>query len=225
MEEKELLKKLKQLKQIKPTATWESSLKASILGTRFTSQQLIPAWVRVVSFWGSPAQKMVYAMAALLVAVFGTFGVISYHGSNTAPSSVAVSPETITVAKQEVAILKQKSMQLSGTKNTALALQEAQDATKNLTATIKQNPTVARELVLDIVDSQTYLDVIADHDPEVTADFYTNVLDLLFAELDGVTFNENKTKEYNSIKASYHNGGDPGTILKDILVMSSGTNH
>lgn len=182
--EKELISKLQSLKQIKPNQNWAILVKKEILdlsaqaGNNTPNKAPKPSYSDVVSSVLSLIfqRKMAYALAALLIVFAGTFGFFKL-----VPQGVRVSEKSPAALvaenaiKDNVEMFKIKSQTLAEaaknkTQDVSLAIQEVEEAAKELTDAIEKNPELAKTVALDINNNKTYLYVGASDDLKETSD-------------------------------------------------------
>jgi len=137
MQEKELINKLRELRQIKPRKTWVILAKNQILDNAsvdnvnavkpvqkrswFTSLNLLPALIY--------QRKLAYAFATLLFAMVGIFGFAQY----TVPGDVLFSVKKITEQSQTALIPKENQLKSN--------LEVANKRLNELTQVVKDNKT------------------------------------------------------------------------------------
>jgi len=220
MQEKELVKKLQELKQIKPSKDWVVSLKREIMGEqpRFGTQILsvFTAVPRTVSH-----HKVAYATATafmILIAMVGVLFVIPSSNNNNLETQLLAaavqSRYTLEVANEKLENLTQIAMNNQADDITS-AVKEANDsiakASETITEEIVGNPKALKEIVSAVkqIDAskknlQT-LGVIVDEDYQLN-----NVLAPLvqreMESLENSTLNESQQRELRELKGLYDQG-------------------
>ncbi len=246
MTEKELISKLQELKQIKPSKSWALSVKMSILDTPAVQanpmSQPTGRWAFSDSVKFLYQRKMAYAFAALLLVIAGLTSVMNY----TIPKPATVAQNQVNGSKQSASALaaeaalknsveafKMKSQNLAQTikynpKNAPVAIQEIKDAAKHLTDAIQKNPQLAKTVALDINNSnKTYLDVLAGSArDEVKQDVSDTLEKTLVKQLIEDARNESLTPDRKAVvdmAETLEAKGDYANALVNMLVLENGS--
>ncbi len=221
MTEQELISRLQSLKQIKPRENWVVFAKSKIFEVK-------PAKSSVFSeIMGSIFQrKVAYAFAAFLFVVAGLFGFMNY-GLPTKTIDIQVakqSQENLVAIKSSVEDFKVKSKNLSqiaqsNPKDIKLALKEVKEAAAELTNAIKNDPTLAKEVALEINNNKTYLDIQGGGDLKETSDIlYKTIDEQMIEDLEATTLTESQQEALSIAKGLYEEG-KYSNALESILLL------
>jgi hypothetical protein len=230
--QKQLISKLKELKQIKPTNEWVSLSKMNILGSDVSvyKEVLQPARQATFSniFSSIFQRKLAYAFAVLLLMFVGTVGVLKYETSNTAKvagnlQSDAVAQNTL---KSNLEDFKVKSQNLAtalkdNSENSTVAIKEVKDAASKLTSELQKNPELAKTIALDINNNKSLLDIPGGNDTPQVVNIYEELDKQLIEDLKKVSKTKDQQDEFDRIEKSYNEGLDYATVLRDLLLMNA----
>ncbi|MBX4200980.1 hypothetical protein KW786_02520 [Candidatus Parcubacteria bacterium] len=232
MEDKELIAKLQELKNIKPSNTWVLLSKQNILGNAKPVMQ--PAYKSTFSSVMSlvmAQRKLAYALASILLVFGGLVGFLRYGlpQSNVPGNSVAVLS-----AQAALSDFKTKSQNLatvagdkSPSSSRPLAVKQAKDAVKNLEETIKKDPEAAKSVALDVNNNKTLLNVTGEDEDtaELKAsenELYKTLAAQLIKDLEGETLTPGQKDQLATIKEGFNKkGADYSVTLRDILLLKA----
>ncbi len=247
MDDNKVIFKIKELKQIEPRQNWVVFTKSKILSNTFEQDNKLTYRGLIQNILNySFKNKLAYSLAAFLFAI----GILSFMGYNllNKPNvqEVKVSPETLMAVKDNVEQLRVKSHDLaqvltSKTKYipVSLAVKEAKDAANELTKNIKQNPSLAKEVALEVNNNKTYLNIdsedkkenddIKDEDlkevKEASDDLYKAVVTPLIEDFEkkeeSKTLNEDQEKALKSVE-DFFEKGKYSSALENLLLINSG---
>ena len=222
MTEKELIFKLQSLKQIKPNNDWAFSVKAQILKPNVTPVTSPTVWQTFSTVLGLSSQmKMAYAFSVLLFVFAGALGLAQYsllgdslfqvkdnaeqlQASLTRETGIKTSLETFKKRSQDLATIV-KNNNKEG--NKAVALKEANDAAKSLAAAIIKDPSLAKDIVLELKQDGTLAALVDGSGTKETSDIvYKPLLEQLMKDEEGVTSTEERQKIVAEAKALYEKG-------------------
>jgi len=228
MTEKDLINKLKGLKQIKPRQEWVSLAKSEIFNNSFVQDKAFQPAVFSSVFSNTYnaifQRKFAYSLAVFLFVFVGISGVINYgfpQDKNTSSQTALVTENTV---KSNVESFKAKSKTLAEATtdktNTALALSEVKSVAKELTVSIKKDPQLARTVALEINNNKTLLDISGGNDVNEVSNMYKVIVVSLMDDLSDRTLSVDQTEELQRIKNYLKDNGDYITALRDILLIS-----
>lgn len=193
MTEKQLISKLRELKQVKPRKDWVLLVKNEILKKEAVINQ--PAQADFAGLFSSTCKavfqsKMAYSFATLLFIFAGAFGFVQYNtiskdtlllAENTAEQfQAALMAETS--VKSTFETLKKKSNDLATVKtqkdgNVSFATKELNDVAKSLTDAIVKDPSLAKKVAMGIASDQTLMAVFSVDDLKESSDDLLRTLD------------------------------------------------
>lgn len=221
MNNQELINKIQGLKQIKPNQNWVSLTKAEVFNSPVVVPMQKTIFANVLNVFAQ--KRLAYAFAMLLVAMIGTVGYLSIPTKN---GQVALKNEPsaqVLALRNNVAEFKAKSQilaDLAQSGNSYLVVNEVKEVARVLSSAIKQDPTLAREVALDINNNKTLLDIAGGNSVEEVSDMYETIVVSLIADLHSRTLTQDQTKELERIQNYLDNNQDYATALRDILLIS-----
>ncbi len=231
MTEEQLILRLKELKQIKPTKQWAFSLKVQLLQGEISSvKNGNTLRIKERIFWLLNQRKLAYSFAVLLLAFVGVGGFMEYDSVQLASVSQQ-SPVALLEIKSDVEMLKVKSQNLADIVNSKLqnsdevvkiAMKEVKEVATNLTNKLQKNPQLAKTIALDVNNNKTYLNISGGNEVSEVADMYKAIADQLIKDLERATLTEEQTEEFIRIK-NYYNNKDVNyaIVLRDMLLINA----
>jgi outer membrane murein-binding lipoprotein Lpp len=211
MQEKDIIQQLKALKQIKPQEAWVVFTKNKITSTVplapvFPASPAGGSWKDAFQSLMGPAlqQRLAYSFAVLLTLV-ATAGFMGYNGLNNL-LVVKPSADQVALVKSNVETLKVKSKTLAEVSKTKpeevkAAEKEAKDATNTLTAQVKKNPDLAKEVALEVSKTKTYLDMSAGDDlRQASENLYKTIVEAEIKDLGNTTLTDSQQETFQHIK-------------------------
>lgn len=233
MTEKELIQKLQLLKQIKPNQEWVFLVKNQIL-------QKSPALQPVKAEFASTSssifkvifgKQLAYSVVAFLfIMTAGFLGVMKgvFPGEPTTTTTVVEDDTPAVVAvRGSVEEFKDKSKTLSSLAKSQpealpTAMKEIEDAAKELTVAVQNNPTLAKKIALEINNNKTYLVEVSPGLKAATNTLYGTLVEQLIKDFHGMTLTPAQQETVSKIKA-LHEGGDDLNALENALLFSVAT--
>ena len=233
MNEKELISKLRGLKQIKPRKDWVVLVKNQILGSNVVENEVNnkPVYGEILLniFKAFFQKKFAYALAVFLVIVIGMFGFMKSGFINDAdiPKIVEQSPAALVAIKNNVETFKIKSKNLADVAkysmkdaSLALALKEVKDIAIELTDAIKKDPQLAKAIALEINNNKTYLNIEGGDDLKETSDIlYKTIAEQRIKDLKNTTLTESQQKGLKIAERSC-NDKKFTNCMEDVLLLS-----
>lgn len=239
--EKQLISKLSQLKQIKPTKSWVFSVKMSILESDAIESKAVVRTNRgwnVSNLFGLFSQrKLAYAFAVLLFAFIGTASFLKYGLPQASNVKVANQSADNSVAQatlqDNVKDFKTKSENLaqvlqSKSSIAPLAIKEVKEAAKTLADTIQKNPQLAKTIALDVNNSKTYLDIPAgsegDDLKEALNTPYKALVEQLIKDEKEMTLTHDQQMVLDYVVDLHSKGKDSDALVNLVLLVHSTDN-
>jgi len=219
-EEKQLIAKLQQLKQIKPRESWVVFSKAKIFTVDQSGGSL---YNKIISIFSNSVlqRKVSYAFAAFIFVIIGVVGVNSFlvKKSNISDKSTAaifkpdVSYEIIKAKSEDLAKAIEK-YKLENTDAKGIKI-----AVKNLTDQIDKNPEIARKVAVELKNSGTLasLDEGAEL-KEASGDLYKTLVSQMIEDLEKTSLTDNQLKILNKAKELYSNSKYYEALEKILLI-------
>jgi hypothetical protein len=217
MTEKDLISKLQQLKQIKPTTTWVALTKTQIFESGVVTKKPTATLTSQNAFLNFFTQKrFAYSFAALLIMLAGAFGLTQYGNFNmqgVAVNKIQASLVEAPAVKSNVDNLKKTSQDLAEVVkkesqakiNSAIA--KVNDATKSLATSVKENPTSAKAVALEVQKDSTLLSVVGGSDfKESSTVLYKTIDEQMIADLKKTTLTDDEIKVFKEAQALYEKG-------------------
>jgi|GEM_PF-6438242 len=172
MQEKELIAKFKTLQDIKPNQEWVAFAKRQILQnqTPVMSQPTPGIFSNVLSLLAT--RKLAYAVIAVMVVFIGASGLLEYKLSNDVKVANQ-SAANLLALKSNIEALKADTESLKNAvasgENTATAAQKVKKAAKDLAAAVHSNPSLARQVAVQLQQNKTLLDVNGDAEAQAAS--------------------------------------------------------
>ena len=234
MEDKQLIFRLQELKQIKPRKDWVLLAKSDIFSlppaARASGMQTGDSFIKngnkVVNkvdysdvllnvFSVIFQRKFAYSLAVFLFVATGLFGFMKYSlPNNTADVKVEQQSQGNLVSiKSDVEDFKSKSKSLSqiaksNSQDISLAVKEVKDAAEGLTDAIKKDPQLVKDIALEVNNNKTYLNILGgEGELQGTLDvLYKATVEQLIKDFDRITLTENQQGSLDRIKDSFNQG-------------------
>lgn len=231
MTEKELISKLKELKQIKPKESWVFSLKTNIFESNpvhsngFKKAEYAQITPNIISLvYGK--RKLAYSFAVLLFIFTGLYSFMNFYSLQQAK----IANENLLMVQAEltsnVKIFKEKSVNLAEVvkmdqmEKIDLAIEEAKIATENLTDSIKKEPSLAKTIASEISNNKTYLNVAgSEYLQETSNDLYKTIDEQLINDLKKATLTYDQQKSLEEIVYLYDKK-EYADALESILMLN-----
>lgn len=235
----QLISRLQTLKQIKPRKDWVLLTKNEILKKETVVSQ--PARTDFVGLFSNVfnyafRNKMAYSFAALLFVFVGAFGFAQY---NTTPKDTLLLAENTaeqfqaaligeTSVRTKLETLKKKSNDLAVVKtqkdgDVLSATKELNDVAKSLTDAIAKDPSLAKEVAMEITADQTLSAVFSVDDLKESSDILYKAIDEQMIEdfqKGKATLTLEQQEKMEEILELY-NGGKYATAMEKILLMNN----
>ena len=235
MTEKELIARLRELKQITPRKDWVVLAKTRILESSLAGKKTESAPFYPSTFSGLSRlfyqRKLVYSLAVVLFVLAGVAGVSKYESLSPQVASQNSSADIVTenTLKNDVEDLKNKSQNLAQliegkSQNTLVAIQAVKDAARNVTDSIKKDPQLARVVALDINNSRSLLD-IPGGDADIKAasdDVFKTIDDPIIASVKETKLTPDQQMAFDNILSLYDAGRYSDALVG--LLISFGKN-
>lgn len=239
MQENELIAKLKNLKEVKPSQEWVSLTKREILG--LPSQAGAPSPVmtpaRNVAVESVPAQpsflagvlsllsnrKFAYAAIALMVVFIGAsgaFGLKLYDDVRVANQAEA----NLLALKDNIQMFQEKSKALASfvekePGKVSQATKEIKSAAKKVADSVKKDPNLAKTFASEMIHNRTYLNIVGDEDlKQSIGDMYKAIAEPLIHELSAADLTQAQQESLAEIKKLY-NEGNYAAAFEKILIF------
>lgn len=229
MTEKELIKKISLLKEIKPKEEWVFFTKRKILQIpSFTPPQksiLENFWQSVQEFFSvGISRKLAYALPVLFLIFLGVFGLTWYN------VSIFDTSKSLTYSGNDIMItvknFKDKSQNLAKIiKNNPtddrkiLAIKEIKEAARNLTDVIQKNPALTKEIALELKDNKDLLSLDSGSDVKEASDSpYRTIDGQMFKDLNKTTLTQDQQNALNEAKNLYEKENYYEALEKILLI-------
>lgn len=230
MSDKDLVKKLQGLKDIKPNQAWVSSVKTQIIGVQ-SSPSIFEVFSGVFS-----QRKLAYASLSLVVFLVGLFLVSFVTFTPSKETAEKLSPAllaAISQSKYDLGVANEKLESLTeATKakkveDIIVAIKEANDsilsASKTITKEIVSNPNALKEIADGVKKIDENKKTLATLGVLVDSDFQlNNVLQpLVLNEIEGLekaTLSDDQLITLKEIKGLYKQGQYVETLEKILLM-------
>lgn len=222
--EKELILKLQGLKSIKPSQNWVALSKTKIFASSVTSP-IVESTPFYKSTFSSLSRmffqkKLAYALAVILFVFTGFF---SFKGINSPAPIPQLRGDVST--NSDVQRLKVTSQNLVAAVNNkqkseiSVAVREFNEATKNLTEAIVKDPTLAKNVALDVKNNKTYLDISSEAGVKESSDnLYKTIDSQIIEDLEKTTLTQDQQKELDEAKELYTQGEYSQALEKILLI-------
>ncbi len=238
MSDKDLVKQLKSLKDIKPNQAWVSSVKIQIIG-----EQSSPSIFEVFSGVFNQ-RKLAYASLSLVVFLVSAFGFaqstvpgdllfpikrIAERSQGSLLGSADQSNYNLDLANsrlQELTVIVEEKR----TGNIAPAIQEYKDSVSEVTKSLAVNTGSFKDVavrVKSLQETKTNLEtlgVIMVEQSDQINDALASLVKNEIQSLEKTTLNDEQTKTLEQIKRMYDKGGYSGA-LEMLLMINSGNNN
>lgn len=236
--EKQLIKSLKQLKEIKPRKEWAVLLKSEILNpkseTKFVERPAKIIGIMDIFSAVFFQRKMAYSFAALAFVIIGLIGFAQY----TVPGDLLFSVKKISEQSEAALIGQAPLLQNVATLNSRIndLAQVAKDGRKGnipsaiseinanvslLAKTLKNNPTNNPETIKEIASSLKTLASVPGTDlsenPEVKS-LYEAVVQSQIVDLKKTTLTDEQKKALIEIEDLYNQGKHADALEKILLI-------
>lgn len=222
--EKELISKLQDLRQIKPTTEWVSLTRQEIFGRTEMAQNrnAIGFWQRVESLFIQ--KKLAYAFAAFMLIFAGVMGFIKYgdpHNNLGTAALVAMDSSTKNSVEEFKSVSQNYAQAVKTNKSVSLAATEVKSAAQNLTDAIKKDPTMAKQVALEVNNNKTLLDVSGSGEVKDSSnDLYKTIDEQMINDLQKSTLTDDQKKTLKYINDLF-NQGKYDSALENILLMNA----
>lgn len=220
MEEKQLILKLQQLKQIKPRENWVVFSKSKIFGVPQSNISLYNRIISVISNL-SMQKRFSYAFAAF---VFVFAGLV---GTNVLIKETKFPDQTAAIFKPDVSIesIKVKSQDLASAvekyKLENLNVEEVKVAVKSLSNEINSNPGAAKEVAVELKKLGTLASLEGGEElKELSGDLYKIIDIQMIEDLEKITLTEDQQAVLERAKELF-NKADYSGALEEILLINN----
>lgn len=219
MEDKELIFRLQQLKQIRPRENWVVFNKSKIFGIPLQKNSL---YNRIISVFSniSLQRKLSYAFATLLFVLGGLIGTDILVQPNFSKQPAAIfKPDVSIKSFQEKSDDLAKAVQ--NYKSESVNVDEVKVAAKSLTDEINSNPGIAKEVAVELKNSGTLASL--DGGTELKAasgDLYKTIDSQMIEDLEKATLTEDNQAILEQAKELF-NKGEYSKALEQILLINS----
>jgi len=247
VQDKEIISRLQQLKQVKPNKEWVFLIKNQILGsynplTGDLSKNKL-SWLEEFSniFKVIFTKKLAYALPVFLLTTAGAVVFLMNNGFPPDKPKIALSPFAASVLESDNNIIdnniikdnlvndnlemfKIRSQYLANAardkQDVAMAVQEVREAAKNLTDIIHNNPKAAKSIALDVNNNKTYLSMTGEYDLKETSDALYKAIDSqMIEDLKKATLTEEQEETLQYIIDLY-NERKYSAALENILLFN-----
>jgi len=218
MEEKQLILKLQQLKQIKPRENWVVFNKSNIFNASLLNHSLYEKIFYFIS--NSQLQKRLSYVFAVFMFIFaGLIGANFLVKESNIPNQPAaifkpdVSIESFKVKSQDLA----KAVEKYKLEN--VNTDEVKVAVKNLTDEINKNPSIAKEVAVELKNSGTLASLDGGTElKEASGDLYKTIDSQMIGDLEKTTLTQDQQKILNDIKELYSQSKYLEALEKILLI-------
>ena len=245
MTEKDLIKKIKELRQIEPRKDWVVFAKKEILGEEARSwkeqfSDILEIFPRIIF-----QRKLAYAVLTMLLILVGTLG----FAQNTVPGDLLFSVRKITEKTQAVFVSEKakydleiankrledltKVAEANRVENIASAINEFQasvsKAAKSLAKEeLKEDPETIKEIALEVkkindLEKVKSLGIVIEGSEELDnalAQVYQMYTEREIERLENSTLTEEQEKLLEEAKAEYENGNYSEALEKVLLISN-----
>lgn len=227
MNEQELISKLQSLKQIKPNQEWVLLTKNNILRESSVSQTLVKA--NFASTTGGVfnmifGRRFAYVVVAFLfIVTAGVFGVTMLpHSTNNNQASLVAIKGNVEEFKAKSKVLSEIAKSMSH--NVPVAVKEVEDVAKEIANAIQKEPSLAKEVALEINNNKTFLNVEGEAKLQVSMDdLYKTTAENLLESYKHASLSEDGQKALHRITEAEEAGkyeGKYSNLLEDTLLFS-----
>jgi len=233
--EKQLIKSLKQLKEIKPRKEWASLLKSQILAEKDVTPVQAKS-VGIMDMFSSVffQKKFAYSVVTLVFVIVGVVGFAKYTVPGDLLFPVRVLTEQSEAALSGQTTLKQSAVALNSRindlvqvskngrkENIPSAISEINLNVKDLAKNLKANPVKDPETIKEIVSSlKTLADVPGtdlSENPDIK-DLYQTVVQSQINDLQKTTLTENQKKILTEVEDLYSQEKYADALEKILLI-------
>lgn len=239
MTDKELIRQLKSLQQIKPKKDWVLLTKKQILGEKisYQSKTYKLTYKEILSgillFFSE--RKLAYSFLSFMIVFLGIFGFAQY----TLPGDMLFSVKKITEQSQAALIgesdirssmdnFKKRSHELAEVvkskkeSNKLSAIEEVNNAVKSLSNAIAKDPKSVKEVALELQESVTLLSVEGGEpivEVKESSDMLYKAIDTqMIEDLKGVTLTESEQATLIQAEDLYSKENYFGALEKILLI-------
>jgi len=216
MEEKQLIIKLQQLKQIKPRENWVVFNKSKIFIVPQSDNSLYNRIVSIVSNI-SMQKRFSYAFAAFLFVFTGLVGAnMLIDESNIYQPAAILKPDV------SIESIKEKSQYLTNAvekyKLENVDVEEVKLAAKNLTDEISKNPSIAKDVAVELKNSGTLASLEGAELKDASIDLYRTIDIQMIDDLEKATLTEDQIVVLEQAKESFNQGKYFEALEKILLI-------
>jgi len=229
MTEQQLISKLQALKQIKPRQEWAVFTKTEILNSHNALPVVSGKSWKLSNFLGIFSQRrLAYALASFLILFAGVAGFIKYglpQDNAQKSTTTLVASNTLQNNVEAFKVTSQSLNQMvhSSPEDVAFAVKKAKDATQTLTNTIKENPSLAKTIALDVNNNKPLLDIPGGSDLKASSDdLYKTIDSQMISDFEKTTLTQDQQDSLTNIKKLYQEG-DYSDALVNILLLGNTT--
>ena len=243
MAEKEIISKIKRLKEIKPREEWVSFAKSEIFNkeeiftpvrANFSSETFLSRMIK------SPFQKrFAYALASFLFLAAGLIGFVRYMfpgSESNLTAGIALQQDSDLVnndnsdlfsVKSNIEVFKENSQSLaelakSNPTEVPMAVEKVKAAAKDLTDAIQKDPKLAKKVALE-VGNKTLLDVTGGNSIKEASDsLYKEIDKQMIKDLEGATLTDEQENTLSLAKDLFEKEDYSGA-LENILLINNST--
>jgi len=235
MTQKEIITKIKSLKEVKPEKEWVLLTKNNVLGKEANIVRPIHnhhernSLFELVSSLVNP--RIAFSFVAFLFVVVGITGLSGLVGFRPSSDTAALLVAQDAV-KNDVELLRVKSQILSEIaakgdekENIALVAKEVEEIAKDLTDKVKKEPRLARNVALDISKNRTYLEVMGSEIvgvdlKETSGVLYKTIVEEIMRDVERANLSEIQQERLSGVKKMY-DSGEYAKALESILLINA----
>ena len=226
MTEKDLIKKLRSLNQIKPNQDWVVLNKAEMFGGGVNKvvennhtfvYNYKNIFINLYRFFISQ-KRLAYSFAVLVFVIAGGFliNLNNMQNNSAVPEKVSVKNDSVAIDKFHA--LKQKSQSLAevvvnGENTDILAVNEIKSATRDLTEAVQNDSSIAKEVALQVKNDKALASIFSQEELKSSSDDLYRALDeQMIADLESSSLTQEQQDSLSEAKEIFKEGDFYGAL-------------